>query len=122
MRTVRIGLVMVLLGIGAPAVWAQTGTTSTTTMSSTTTTMHGDCLLPGGGVGACPSTTTTIFVDCILPGGGVGDCPSTTTTSRPPTMPALGSFICPLLTSLEAFFGGVLRDLLQPIRQLFGCH
>lgn len=101
MRTVRIALVLVLLGIAAPAVWAQTSTTSTTTMSSTTTTMHGDCLLPEG---------------------GVGDCPSTTTTSRPPTIPALGSFVCPLLTSLEAFFGDLLRDLLQPIRQLFGCH
>ena len=102
MRIARVGMIVVLLVMGAPAVWGQTGTTSTTTL---------------------PTTTTTIYVDCFGPGGVLIPCPSTTTTSTVfiSPIPPLGSFVCSLLSSFDTFFGALLRDILQPIRQFFGC-
>ena len=100
MRAARIGLMLVLLSVGAPAVWGQTSTTTPpTTMGSTTTVtfIHEDCLLPGGGIGACPTTTT-----------------------RPPVSNPLAGFVCPILARLVTVFAP-FRQFLQPILQLFGC-
>ena len=101
MRIARVGIILMLLAVGAPAVWGQTGTTSTTTLP----------------------TTTVVFADCFGPGGVLIPCPSTTTTSTAlvSPIPPLGSFVCSLLSSLDTFFGALLRDILQPIRQFFGC-
>ena len=102
MRTARVTMILVLLVVGAPALWAQRGTTSTTTW---------------------PTTTTTIYVECFGPGGVLVPCPSTTTTSTVfvSPIPPLGSFVCSLLSGFDTFFGALLRDILQPIRQFFGC-
>ena len=128
MRAVRIGLLMVLLSLGAPSVWAQT---STTVPSTTTTTFHLDCMGPGGIIIPCPTTTsstspptttpstttTSTIFDCQLPGGGVGPCPTTTTTLS--SIPVPG-FVCSLLATLDSLFAP-FRQLLLPILQLFGC-
>lgn len=75
---------------------ATNGPTTTVAAGSTTTSVHQDCVLPGGGIGPCPTTTTMVVVDCTIPGGQLGPCPSTTvgtgnpggsttTLFRPPT-------------------------------------
>ena len=128
MRAVRIGLMLAVLALGTPSVWAQT---STTVPSTTTTTFHLDCMGPGGIIIPCPTTTsststpttmpstttTSTHIDCPLPGGGIGPCPTTTTTVSPGPLPG---FVCSLLAALDSLFAP-FQQLLQPILQLLGC-
>jgi hypothetical protein len=128
MRAVRIGLMLAVLSLGTPAVWAQT---STTVPSTTTTTVFLDCFGPGGIIIPCPTTTsstststttpatttTSTHLDCPLPGGGIGPCPTTTTTVSPIPLPG---FICSLLATFDSLFAP-FRQLLLPLLQRFGC-
>jgi hypothetical protein len=91
------------------------GPTTTFVAGSTTTSIHEDCVLPGGGIGPCPTTTivgppttvgpgTTIGPGTTLPGGGA----TTTTVGPGTTFPGGGTTVpspsttlppCPITTT-----------------------
>lgn len=67
-------------------------TTTAVFPDSTTTSVHQDCVLPGGGIGPCP-TTTTVAPGTTLPGG-----PTTTTLVPPTTLPSGPTTVAPTTT------------------------